>query len=482
MSESISELDVHRLRKERPELETELIQFFAQAVERFVQTAQYSVLKNLRLTYFFDEEALDDAGFIDATFEELVAIGVFDVCSLPGVSVELIESFVRVLEQLIDGSHGVAENLSDTMLLAPPELEPVQTRGFEDLPYVPLSTPAVSDRPLKEKIIAGPVLNSIEAEAKLLAAFRKIKEHPRAEEFFQHTLSEYWHPDWLRAPFVEALTFKQLSEMKLSNLLDKRTFSQHKTQAILLCVEAVCEKYSLIQGNEPTSALVEKKLVDEPPIRLNPKIAWRTASMDCPLIVRAMAQLLQMEAPQLLLPEALKRVFFTTLSDKEGGLLLLEAAYGEEYVADLIDVDEKELNTSVTAAQRKLQKSLKRDAATEVAHIEQLLQSPAVSLGVLFTGIDTDSPSHELTVLCATAILQSIGATAAGIEDIALDHCWTANEKGFSVIWNAVKAQNPKTKKSFLALCASLLPYAPETALDVLWRESSIRSSKVKSS
>lgn len=481
MSESISELDVHRLRKERPELETELIQFFAQAVERFVQTAQYSVLKNLRLSYFFDEEALDDAGFVDATFEELVAIGVFDVCSLPGVSVELIESFVRVLEQLIDGSHGVAENLSDTMLLSPPELEPVQTRGFEDLPYVPLSTPTVNDRPQKEKIIAGPVLNSIEAEAKLLAAFRRIKEHPRAEEFFHQTLTEYWHPEWLRAPFVEALTFKQLSEMKLSNLLDKRTFSQHKTQAILLCVEAVCEKYPATPLETPNLALRDQQLAPEPSVGLNSLTSWRT-TVACPIIVRAMAELLLKESSELVLPESFKRVFFTTLSDKEGGLLLLEAAYGLEYVADLIDADEKELHASITGAQRKLQKSMKRDAAREVAHIEQLLQSPAVSLGVLFSGLDVESSSHELTVLCANAILQSIGAASAEIEDIELEHCWTVNEKGLSVIWNAIKSQSPKTKKTFLALCASLVPYVPETALETLWSESSIRSAKAKSS
>ena len=263
---------------------------------------------------------LDGAGFGDATFEELVHIGVFDVCSLPKVSIELIESFVLVLEKLVDGSDEVATEVTETMFTSPPELEPVQTQGFEDLPYVPLSNKESGARVAKEKVLAGPMLNSIEAEKKLLAAFSKIKQHPRGQEFHHHTLDQYWNNEWIRAPFVEALTFKQLAEMKLSNLLDKRTISQHKIQGILKCVDAVCLAYgsddfdSQLEGFSTGPAEAAGGVS-------NP--TWRKNESKIPVLVASTVALFEKHYQSVQFPATMKQAFVEALSDAEGGLLLL---------------------------------------------------------------------------------------------------------------------------------------------------------------
>ncbi|RIL11797.1 MAG: hypothetical protein DCC75_01635 [Proteobacteria bacterium] len=97
---------------------------------------------------------------------------------------------------------------------------------------VPISNPDSSAASARTDIITPS-----QAETKLTEILDKIRAHERFERCKSKRLEEFWDPAWPSAPFEQQLTVKQVSEMKVSNLLKKRSLSAAKVTAFMESLE-----------------------------------------------------------------------------------------------------------------------------------------------------------------------------------------------------------------------------------------------------
>jgi hypothetical protein len=70
-------------------------------------------------------------------------------------------------------------------------------------------------------------------ELALRAALAKIVAHNRYPELRTRTLGEFWDPEWVGAPFEEAMTIEQFAGLDLAVLFKKRMVTDTRIQSIL---------------------------------------------------------------------------------------------------------------------------------------------------------------------------------------------------------------------------------------------------------
>ncbi len=80
---------------------------------------------------------------------------------------------------------------------------------------------------------ATTMIGSVEAEQRLHKAASAIKTSPLFPELQNKTLGDFWDSSWPRAPFEEAMTFKQFSELKMEMILKKKSFGPEKIMAVV---------------------------------------------------------------------------------------------------------------------------------------------------------------------------------------------------------------------------------------------------------
>ncbi len=102
-------------------------------------------------------------------------------------------------------------------------------------PITPLS---LEDTPIYKKRV---MLSSIEAEKKLESAYRLLGEMNQTK-VKTSKLSEFWPEDAPAAPFIETMTFSELKSVKVSDLLNKHSFTDAKLLGIVGAIEKFIDK------------------------------------------------------------------------------------------------------------------------------------------------------------------------------------------------------------------------------------------------
>ena len=247
VNRDLSDIDLQRLRRTRVDLPAQLLLDFSATLSKFAESSRAQVLKHLKIAYFLADLQILDSRVAELTFNELIELGTFGLCEHTLIKTDVLERLQDLLNNLVAGADdGI---LRDEKMYAVPPSSLIDFSNGSAFP---------SDGPLqlfhkptavgKSRSIPGPVLSSVESERLLIEGFDTIRNHPRIAEIGQRKLGEYWEADWLRAPFVEAMTFKQIAEMKLANLLEKRMINGDKIKGIILCIERVLQDYQVTQG------------------------------------------------------------------------------------------------------------------------------------------------------------------------------------------------------------------------------------------
>ena len=68
---------------------------------------------------------------------------------------------------------------------------------------------------------------------KLLDTFSEFKASTAFDSLADCKLKEYWSDKSVQAPFIQDMTFRQIANLKVSHLLDKRSFSDQKLEGIV---------------------------------------------------------------------------------------------------------------------------------------------------------------------------------------------------------------------------------------------------------
>jgi len=96
---------------------------------------------------------------------------------------------------------------------------------------------AAQSPPLARRLIVSPV----EAEKRFSEAFLDLQKSKKFSEISHRKLGEFWSTDWVRAPFEEDLTLKQLISLPPRSIIGKHSFNQHKLENILRVIHKIVE-------------------------------------------------------------------------------------------------------------------------------------------------------------------------------------------------------------------------------------------------
>jgi len=187
----------------KPETDIVLLGELEEAVSRLAESPRFDFLKNLIVAEFTDSRKATPLGGI--TFGDLRD------------RLRTTESLGEDIAQLSPADHQkLLKTISELGGLGAPEPSPSAPESQ------PLPAP---ERPPRSE---PPILSSVEAERRLTDAISALKSAPNFHLIKFSRLGDFWQEGWPRAPFEEALTLQQITEMKVAVMLEKRSFGPTK--------------------------------------------------------------------------------------------------------------------------------------------------------------------------------------------------------------------------------------------------------------
>jgi hypothetical protein len=133
-----------------------------------------------------------------------------------------------------------SKSLGEDIAMLTPEDHEQLLKTLSDLgagpaaPLQPIPPPQETQRPSSQD---GPRLSSVEAEQRLTAAITALRNAPDFHRIKLFRLGDFWDEGWPRAPFEEALTLQQITEMKVAVMLEKRSFNGVKILNVVHALE-----------------------------------------------------------------------------------------------------------------------------------------------------------------------------------------------------------------------------------------------------
>lgn len=232
MFNSIRSQDLEKLREEKKSLSKKAILALDQAMGRFATSAQFGILKHMKVAQFFKGRKVGVEELEGHDLDTLADWGTFRICSLDGMGQKKVELLTKVFE-------GLSQEEEEE------EGAPSQIEEPAGAPMIGLNGNQ-----------AG--YGSVEAENLLMDAYAKLKGSPDFERVKSLMIRDFWSAeDFVAAPFIESLTFGQLLEISIANLMKKKTFTDRKLDGIIAAIEKVL-------GVAPSQVTVIEPIVSKP--------------------------------------------------------------------------------------------------------------------------------------------------------------------------------------------------------------------------
>ena len=429
--------------------EQERLQQFLVAAADFKASPRYSILKQLLPVNLLGPAAFPSQ-LCGLTIEQLLEIG---PAALMELGAESLNALAALLDNFAKGSDAVS---FDAALVCPPELAPGEEdfggRIEEELPgHLFIGKEAAGARAL-------PRLNSIEAENLLRNAFDRLRSQPFFDRIAPLRLCRFWGGEWMREPFIESMTFKQLMEMKLSNLLEKRSFTSWKVTAIVDAIRrCIAEQGGSWEEIEEPAAPASPA-----PSRCTGQLRWRTGqSAGSVLALAVLTQFelqwriavdLHADAARLIcaLPDAL------SADEYAAWWLLSLCEIG--CAARLLEIEESSVMNLRDTARSRILSLIPAAAPALHGHWQAALAGP----GSDFQALSEAHMSVELDLRYQRqflkALLSCCAARHPSVWDIVVEQYWTKNEKLLQLSLEAVLQMMPLAEDRLTEELQSLLP------------------------
>jgi hypothetical protein len=382
---------------------------FKEALEEFSRSPRFSLFKGVQIARLMPEGCEDIQGIGEMTVEELLAL-VRERGGLPeSIAPEHAEALSHLLVVL-------GEDSESTPLAPDDDISVVVPDSFSSIDIPTLDEQLAKQNTFGEEEPPEDVpVGSVPLELALRAALSKIVAHAQYQDVRARTLGEFWDPEWIGAPFEEAMTIEQLAGLDLAVLFKKRMVTDTRIQSIL---RALHRAQAYLEEREQ----VKVGDTDERPVK------------DAAAVLREMPETLRQRtvpdtsAPQIAIgvplpPAALAVVEALRAGASRNSLAaaLLERFSLHECVA-IVCGDQistrvlrglKELIERAVAAQtREITLAFLRAPAVRISHIAQL-----VSCG------DGDISAHSLCI--AAAVARGLGAVPIRLGVTTGEEFWT---------------------------------------------------------
>lgn len=258
------------------------------------------------------------------------------------------------------------------------------------------------------------------AEHPLRTAIRNLNRSRAGAIFADRPLGDFWKPGLLRSPFEEDLTIRQLKLLPIESLLQKRSFSEAKIQAILAAIEGCREAAELWNGDEVESQLRSPLFhsehqaqatkafpgrQDEPRVKDEGKLKSVAAH---PLASGTILRLEEVADPHLSLVSRIAWLALNVLDSKLLQILVLLDYLSDADVARILGCTKKEIDRNLAGFFEEPANDICCDPL--LSGVVQLLQSAVVVSPYRMGRVLSDCRSAETSVVgFASSLLYRAG-------------------------------------------------------------------------
>lgn len=458
----LNDLDLQRLKAENPSISGELAWQFEEVLNSFITSARFPLLKTFEIGHFLGSDSLGLEALDQSSFEALANMSTYSVCTLEGISAEKLKQLVDLLQNL-----SIDDGLDDTAsFLRAEDVVPVEL-GDEvfhgdseqtDYLLTPFGVHASPTAP-GEETGSRPrrLLSSIEAERLLRDAFGRLRALPDYQIVRSELVGSYWDPEGVRAPFIEAMTFGQLAEMTLANLLEKRTFTDQKVLCVVKAIDIVCEGHA---GNQSSDTLSRERPNSRGELRS--VSAWDIGQDSFPPVAAALVRWCEAESALALgtqdFVSQLAAVLPTLLSAKECLSLWKSVSRGETVPSALLGLEDGEIEELSVQGAKKLDTYFQEHNAGLRSLWLAVLAGPGVSERELFQNSRGSCLNPDFESLVLRFLLWGLAAQQPAYHGLPVERHWTCNPELFETVMRSLLSELPIDDNLLRQRMAVLLP------------------------
>ena len=399
-------------------------------IERLSRSARYQLLQHLPLTGLGKEAVFHHAALLHLRLSDLVEQGLSSVTPLSrSERRELTEALTRLL----------------------PDEEPAQV--------IPLSN--------RQRRGGTEVLSSVDAERRLVECFARLRASPRFHLLQHGRVGDFWDPAWARAPFEESLTLRQLCDLRVSVLLEKRSFGTEKILNVIRAIDRALESEPPADSNSaPRATSPGQAPIEEKPHWCG--LEQPEAKAAVPIVNWIEAEWLRAGVSSSPLALLLRALPFA-LSRRETAMLWLAQDSDEFGVAAVIREDPAVVRDVLRASLMKLAALGAQVVPLLGSALELALAAPAVPFLHLVEPFRDESFDATLQDGLVRMLIAAHGARHPVVFGEPISRWWTCQPEALELVLVGLLAGLPRADAELRRQTGAILPRLnPEEVLELL--------------
>lgn len=433
----LNEADLKRLKKVKSSFPASVAEELHAVICEFAQCSRADFFEGISLTEFVKVRGAAGKALAEYTFGGICQMGAVGVCELPGVGQSAVKEIVAVLHNFCSETDCTDQSDRDTGAAALEVDEGKDDLFSQELPAAlktiePVVSAESATQPLDCEDI--PVYSSVAAEKQIAASFAKLKQSPHYDGCKERLLKDFWDADLIRAPFIEAMTIRELVSIPVSDLLKKRSFGNRKIHGLITAMdncltgfssEAGCAENIAVQQSTRSAAASKLINIDEIWGELPPTIGDPVKMI--------LYELSFFSSTSDEASNALQRVA-QKLPEVADAVCILGAMLGTEYSSETVCRILRVTSWDLMAREKyfpEIMKVVREECSDMLAVWEPLLQSAGVSEAKLFDGRLEAAYSQEVQRMLCRMILKLMDAKNPEYSAKRLENYWTTNVKAF---------------------------------------------------
>lgn len=407
------------------------------ALDRLEQSSRAAMFESLVVGAFGGKGKKFTKKVASATLGELLGTDLATIEKSHGVTRKDASLIVSIIESLLEGEPGIEHGQ-------------------------PIAAASGLLPPRSPKLQSSIGINSVEAELRLTAGLAKLRTSVALKTLAHHRLGDYWDPSWTRAPFEEALTFEQLSQLKPRALLDKRSFTPQKLSHLIEAMErgvtsATPSVAQITQHPQQATLFTTTHAISTE--RWKAESAGYTTTLLGSLIVYADEAAKTPE--QFVELCRILRAIPERLNAREYLAAMMQEELDDTTVSSLLKIDPNTVRQSQATASQKLESLLKELAPVLHQSFMATLSQPATQIASLTQLLRPDAPSSQFITILCMLFARAVGAAPVMIGGRAQPTVWSHNSSAAERAVRLLVAGLPKSDSELRADATALLGNLP---------------------
>ena len=413
-----------------------LLGAFNESLQKLAASPRYPLVRGLQLGALLPEGSATASRLEGMSISDLSSKGIQGVAKLEQIDAQDLRMLVELFERLaVPGAEEPAPAFQDTVAPSPHDaaLHAIERSGVEI---------ALAEKKRELKRISKDLLSS-------------------------KVLSDYWREGWARAPFEEAMTFKQFSDLDFETLVRKKTFDVQKMKAVMNAIEDFLSEHELRPRSRKSSQslVVDRELAAlaaETPVLCAPSL------YPLALITQNLVRYFEHQCSLYTNAQGPMRVLFghlpITFRAHEAALISLSVNEAPGLARKLVGMKEEDFEREMPAVLGKLRQLFESACPKLAANWIASLSAPGISEESLFGPCFDDAFDEEFQRMIFRALLKALGADHPVIDGVVFPDLWTLSQATAALLVQAICAQSADVDTR-MAMLSGVLPCFPESSL-----------------